>query len=121
MTFDMVFLFQTSSPNYLKSRPIKFMKTLSEKFEIGEELWPKVYMLSSKCAIGTRIRVFQYKILNNILYLNKHLYKIKVVESPLCSLCQKENETFEHLSVDCTFRKTMDRYKTVFEPPFSTT
>ena len=79
-------------------------------------------MLSSKRAIDTGTRVFQYKILNNILYLNKHLYKIKVVESPLCSLCQKENETFEHLFLDCTFsKKTMDRYKTVFESRFSTT
>ena len=32
---------------------------------------------------------------------------MKVVESPLCSLCQKENETFEHLSVDCTFSKKL--------------
>ena len=82
-------------------------KTFSEKFEIGEELWPKIYMLSSKCAIDTRTRAFQYKILNNILYLNKHLYKMKVIESLLCSLCQKENETFEHLSVDCTFSKKL--------------
>ena len=82
-------------------------KTLSEKFEIGEELWHKIYMLSSKCSIDTRTRVFQYKILNNILYLNKHLYKMKVVESQLCSLCRKENETFEHLFVDCTFTKKL--------------
>ena len=107
VTFEMAFLFQASSPNYLKSRLIRFMillfekplslrtakKTLSGKFEIGEELWPKIYMLSSKCAIDTGTRVFQYKILNNVLYLNKHLYKMKVVESSLCSLCQKENET----------------------------
>ena len=82
-------------------------KTFLEKFEIGEELWPKIYMLSSKCAIYTRTRVFQYKSLNNILYLNKHLYKMKVVESPPCSFCQKENEMFEHLFVDCTFSKKL--------------
>ena len=32
---------------------------------------------------------------------------MKVVESPLCSLYQKENETFEHLFVDCTFSKKL--------------
>ena len=64
-------------------------------------------MLSSKCAIDTGTRVFQYKILNNVLYLNKHLYKMKVVEGPLFSLCQKENETFENLFVDCTFLKKL--------------
>ena len=72
----------------------------------GEELWPKIYMLSSKCAIDTGTKVFQYKILNNVLYLNKHLYKMKVVESPLCSLFQKENETICRLHF---FEKTMDR------------
>ena len=82
-------------------------KTLSGKFGIGKELWPKIYMLSSKCAIDTRTRVFQYKILSNVLYLNKHLYKMKVVESPLFSLCQKENNTFEYLFVDCTFSKKL--------------
>ena len=38
-------------------------KTLSGKSEIGKEQWPKIYMLSSKYAINTRTRVFQYKIL----------------------------------------------------------
>ena len=32
---------------------------------------------------------------------------MKVVESPLCSLCQKENETFEYLFVDCTFAEKL--------------
>ena len=95
--------------------------TLSGKFEFGEELWPKIYMLSSKCAIDTGTRVFQYKILNNVLYLNKHLYKMKVAESPLCSLCQKENETFKHLFVDCNFSKKLWTDIKVFESPFRTT
>ena len=40
---------------------------------------------------------------------------MEVIESPLCSLCQKDNETFEHLFVDlfehlfvdCTFSKKL--------------
>ena len=32
---------------------------------------------------------------------------MKVVESPLCSLCQKEHEKFEPLFVDCTFSKKL--------------
>ena len=54
-----------------------------------------------------RTRLFQYKILNNPLSLNKHLYKMKAMERPLCSSCQKENETFEHLFVDFTFSKKL--------------
>ena len=102
--------------------PQRLRRHFQKSLRLVKNCGKKIYMLSSKCAIDTRTRVFQYKILNNILYLNKHLFKMKVVESPLCSLRQKENETFEHLFVDCTFsKKTTDRYKTVFESPFSTT
>ena len=43
-------------------------------------------------------RSFQYKILNNVLFLNKRLYKFNVVTSPLCSLCTVENESIGSLS-----------------------
>ena len=39
---------------------------------------------------------FQYKILNNVLFLNERLYKFNVVTSPLCSLCKVENESVSH-------------------------
>ena len=32
---------------------------------------------------------------------------MKVVESQVCSLCQKENEAIEHLFADCTFSKKL--------------
>ena len=40
--------------------------------------------------------MFQYKILNNILYLNNRLHKFGFVESPLCSLCNREPESILH-------------------------
>ena len=58
---------------------------LSQKFDISDQLWPKIYTLASKYTIETKTRVFQYKILNKILYLNKQLYKMRLKESPLCS------------------------------------
>ena len=56
---------------------------LSQKFDISDQLWPKLYTLAIKCTIETKTRVFQYKILNNILYLDKQLYKMRLKESPL--------------------------------------
>ena len=47
--------------------------------------------------IDTNLRVFQYKILNNVLYLNEKLFKFKIVSSPLCSFCNLANETPIHL------------------------
>ena len=76
---------------------------LSQKFDISDQLWPKIYTLASKCTIETKTRVFQYKILNNILYLNKQLYKMRLKESPLCSFCSEEEETLTQLFLECTF------------------
>ena len=38
--------------------------------------WKKIYLLPRKVSIDTNLRMFQYKILNNILYLkaNKSVY-----------------------------------------------
>ena len=68
----------------------------SQKSDISEEDWPKIYSLAGKCSIDSKTRIFQYKILNNAFYLNKRLFRSKLVESPLCSLCGVEDETVAH-------------------------
>ena len=45
--------------------------------------------------------MFQYKCLNNILYLNCTLFKIGLSDTPLCSFCQTDNETTSHLFFSC--------------------
>ena len=35
----------------------------SQKFDISEEDWPKIYSLARKCSIDSNTRIFQYKIL----------------------------------------------------------
>ena len=50
-----------------------------------------------RVTIDNNLRIFQYKILNNVLYLNEKLFKFKIVSSPLCSFCNSEDETQIHL------------------------
>ena len=45
--------------------------------------------------------MFQYKLLNNALYLNNMLFRFKKVDSPLCSYCNEEEETLLHLFHSC--------------------
>ena len=47
------------------------------------------------------MRIFQLKILSNILFLNAKLFKTKIINSPLCSLCREENETTWNLLSQC--------------------
>ena len=58
-------------------------------------------MIPHMVTIESSLQIFQYKILNNILFLNNRLFKFGQVQSPLCSLCKHENETTKHLFSQC--------------------
>ena len=58
-------------------------------------------MIPRKVSISSSIRIFQYKILNNILYLNRKISKFDQRVSHLCSLCLKEPEDRLHLFCQC--------------------
>ena len=45
--------------------------------------------------------IFQYKLLNNIIYLNKRLAKFDPAVNPLCSVCSQISEDVVHLFCHC--------------------
>ena len=69
-------------------------------YDEGTYMLRTIYSMSAHVAIDIKIRMFQYKILNNILFLNQRLYYIKknkqTTDSSLCSQCKKEVETVPH-------------------------
>ena len=52
--------------------------------------WEGMYILPGNVSVDTNLCMFQYKILNNLLFLNKLLFKFKEFPSPLCSFCNSE-------------------------------
>ena len=48
------------------------------------------------------LRAFQFKLLNNDLYLNKMLFKFGRSGSPLCSFCNVKDETLYLLLYECS-------------------
>ena len=64
-------------------------------------------MLPRIVTMESSLRSFQYKILNNILYLNERLFKFDIVDSPLCSLCGAYKESIKHLFCICTVTQRM--------------
>ena len=60
-----------------------------------------------RVTIDTNLRILQYKILNNVLYLDEKLFKCKIVSSPLCPFCNSENETPIHLFYSCNQTKSL--------------
>ena len=83
------------------------VKSLQHNLDFNEMLpnyelvWNTIYSLPFQVALDTYTRDFQYKILNRILFTNAKLSKLKLVESPLCTFCGKDDETLEHLFVFC--------------------
>jgi len=63
--------------------------------------WNKIYSLIYSTTIDTKLRWFQYRLLMNCLYVNKDLFKFKLIDNQLCSFCHKYVETIEHLFVYC--------------------
>ena len=78
-----------------------FQKTIEKLLANDDINWQDVYMIPRKVSISSSIRTFQYKILNNILYLNRKISKFDQGVSHLCSLCLKEPEDILHLFCQC--------------------
>ena len=66
-------------------------------------IWPKIYMLGRRITLDSYARQFHFKITHNILFLNKALKRMNLVESSLCSYCNGVDETTIHLFSGCIY------------------
>ena len=69
--------------------------------------WKKIYNLVFTTTIDSYSRIFQYKSLNSILFLNNILFKFGFSDSPFCSYCHLHKETIKHLFFNCDITKSM--------------
>ena len=77
-----------------------------EKYFLQSNIdWKKIYVLPRVVTVDNRIRVFQYEVLNNILFLNEIWFKFGIVFWSLCSFCNSEEETPFHIFHDCIHRQ----------------
>ena len=83
-------------------------KYFKNKFKSNELDWPRIYqLLPRSTCVHSKTRIFQYKILNNILYLNSRLYRMGLSTSSLCSLCSLSDGTTTHLFSECNMSLTL--------------
>jgi len=89
-----------------KQVPKTAQTKLKEKFPKFSVNWREIYSLPFTVMIETKIREFHYKInlninqhkiLNNMVFTNQNLFKLKMIQSPLCPFCKQETEPLEHL------------------------
>ena len=111
---DQILALEKHIPKELYSRSI-FLKTeipTSQKYFIRlfpnlQCDWKDIYLLPHKVTIDTKLHIFQYKLLKNILYLNKHLFIFRKKDTKYCSFCKLQDETINHLFVECNYSKNL--------------
>ena len=79
------------SEKYKKPTLQLYYERYFNKFDFD---WKSIYLLPRMVTINTKLGVFQCKILSNIPFVNKMLFKLMKIESPLCSSCKTEDETY---------------------------
>ena len=70
--------------------------------------WDKIYLDPCIVTKDSYIHIFQYKLLNNILFLNSRLFHLNFSDSPLCSLCNNFVETPNHFFSECLITQLME-------------
>lgn len=63
--------------------------------------WKEIYILTFSVSFETKIKEFQYKRLNNILFANDKLFRFNMTGSPHYAYCKTDVEFSEHLFYHC--------------------
>ena len=69
--------------------------------------WKLIYRIPRIATLETKIRIFQYKLLNNVLYLNKKLFQFGIISQSKCSFCELYDETPHHIFYECTYAQNL--------------
>jgi len=68
---------------------------------LSQDEWETIFLIPHHLPLENKMKDFQYKIIMRIVPTNYLLYKMKKVNSQLCTFCMLQPETIEHLFYDC--------------------
>ena len=73
-------------------------KSYHEKhFDVYDFNWKLINRIPRIATLETKISIFQYKLLNNVLYLNKKLFQFGIISQSKCSFCDLYDKTPHHI------------------------
>ena len=70
--------------------------------ELLNNAWTDNLIRTHKLTLSTKLRTFQYKLVNFALVTNTHLFKWGIKPTKLCTFCHSEEEDIIHLLYQCT-------------------
>ena len=94
-------LLYTVFKNKKQTSPTAQNKIQNKSPELSVD-WKKIYSLPFNVTMETKLREFQYKLQDDIVFTKEKLLRFKMIDSPLCTFCKKEIESFEHLLWKCS-------------------
>ena len=65
------------------------------------------YRIPRIATFETKTCIFQYKLFNNVLYLNKKLFSFGIISKSKCSFCEFHDETPQNLLYECTYGQNL--------------
>ena len=77
-----------------------------KKFHEYDFNWKLICRIPRIATYKTKIHVFRYKLLNNVLYLNKRLFHFGIISQSNCFFCELHNET-SFLWMQCTYAQNL--------------
>ena len=79
-------------------------QTWQNKYDLTDEMLKAMYILPYRSCKHTYIQSIQYKLLYKVVNYNYWLNKLKIINSPICRLCD-EIDTVEHFFFACRITK----------------
>ena len=77
---------------------MKYFEDLLPNIEL---LWKEIYLTARKVTNNSHLHCFHYKVIENLLYLNKRLFRFGKTQSPFCSFIHTDAETTFYVSCKC--------------------
>ena len=71
------------------------------RYGFSNDCLKDVYNLPFVITLETKLQIFQYKIIHNILPTKRSLFRMKLCESETCHLCKMQAQTLAHLLYQC--------------------
>ena len=84
-----------------KARVSRGFAKLKEDFGLADSAVTKAFIKVRTVSSEMFIRSFQFKILNNITFINSRPAKIGYVQDDSCTFCRVSSETVNHLFHEC--------------------
>ena len=69
--------------------------------------WKLIYKITRIATFETNIRIFHYKLLDNVLYLNKKLFHFGITSQSKCSFRKLYDQTPHHIFYECTYAQNL--------------